>query len=420
MVPTARGQQERDTVMRVKKRAISIAGLFGLLPCLFFLCGSAHGMPEVPLEITSPSALLMDGITGHILFQKNPAKRFSPASLVKMMTLCLAFDAIKRGSATLDEEVVVSEKAWKMGGSQMFLEVGDRVTLAELIQGVAVVSANDGALAIAEFLAGSEEVFVQQMNEKARVLGLKQTRFANSHGLHAEGQETSAMDMTTLGFRYLTEHPDALKFHILPEYTYGGIRQPNRNPLLDRDMGVDGLRTGYLKRSGYHFLFSATKDAQRLVGAVMGANTAESRDRDALELLRYGFKNFSTVTVVKEGDLVGKVNVQRGDPPELDLSAAETLVVTIGKGIEESIRLRKEIPSSVTPPVTKGAVLGKLFLEAEGLPTKQIDLIASRDAQARSYALYSLITLTAVLGLIGYLFWKRRRLREGRFPRRWS
>jgi D-alanyl-D-alanine carboxypeptidase (penicillin-binding protein 5/6) len=228
------------------------------------------------------------------------------------------------------------------------------------------------------------------------------------------------MDMATLGFRYITEYPDALKFHILPEYTYGGIRQPNRNPLLDRGMGVDGLRTGYLERSGYHFLFSATKDTQRLVGVVMGAKTAKIRDSDALKLLRYGFKNFSTVIVVQEGHRVGKVSVQRGSPPELGLSAAETLAVTIGKGIEESIQIRKEIPSSVKPPITKGAVLGKLIVEAEGLPTKQIDLIASGDAQARSYATYYLVALAAVAGLIGYRFWKRRRLREGRFPRRWS
>jgi len=182
-------------------------------------------------------------------------------------------------------------------------------------------------------------------------------------------------------------------------------------------MGVDGLRTGYLKRSGYHFLFSATKDTQRLVGAVMGANTAKSRDSDALKLLRYGHKNFSTVTVVQEGHLVGKVRVQRGNPSQLDLSAAETLAVTIRKGMEESIRVRKEIPSSVNPPVTKGAVLGKLVLEAEGLPTRQVDLIASRDAQARSYAMYYLIALAAVAGLIGYLFWRRRRLRQRRFAR---
>lgn len=399
-----------------RKGRVAIGILFG---AILWLAPSSNGwgQSEPALTIHSESAVLMDGITGQILFQKNPAKRFSPASLVKIMTLYLAFDAIKRGSATLDQEVVVSEKAWKMGGSQMFLEVRDKVKFAELIKGVAVVSANDGALAIAESLTGSEEVFVQQMNEKARLLGLKHTRFANSHGLHAEGQETSAIDMATLGFRYITEHPDALKFHMLPEYTYGGIRQPNRNRLLDRGMGVDGLRTGYLKRSGYHFLFSATKDTQRLVGAVMGANTAKIRDSDALKLLRYGHKNFSTVTVVQEGHLVGKVRVQRGNPPQLDLSAAETLVVTIRKGMEESIRVRKEIPSSVNPPVTKGAVLGKLVLEAEGLPTKQVDLIASRDAQARSYAMYYLIALAAVAGLIGYLFWRRRRLRQRRSAR---
>jgi len=356
----------------------------------------------------------MDGITGQILFQKNPEKRFSPASLAKMMTLYLAFDAIKRGDVTLDQEVVVSKNAWKMGGAQMFLEVGDRVQFAELIKGVAVVSANDGALSIAESLTGSEEVFVHQMNEKVRLLGLKHTRFLNSHGLHAEGQETSAVDMATLGFRYINNHPQALEFHTLPEYAYGGIKQRNRNPLLDRGIGVDGLRTGYLERSGYHFLFSARKDGQRLVGVVMGAKTAKSRNSDASKLLKYGFKNFSTVTVVKEGDVVGKVKVQNGDPPTVDLLAVKPLVVTIRKGTEESIPLRKEIPPSVNAPISRGNILGNLVLEGEGFPTRKIDLIASQNVQVRTYAVYYLTGLAVAVGFFVLLFWRHQTLRRRR------
>ncbi len=386
-----------------------IATTLWLFPAPYGSCQS-----QTVLTVQSESAVLMDGMTGQILFQKSPEKRFSPASLVKMMTLYLAFDAIKGGTVTFDQEIVVSEKAWKMGGAQMFLEVRDRVEFAELIRGVAVVSANDGALAIAESLAGSEEVFVHQMNQKARLLALRHTRFINSHGLHAEGQETSAIDMATLGFRYIIDHPDALEFHTLSEYTYGGIKQKNRNPLLNRRMGVDGLRTGYLKRSGYHFLFSAKRNTQRLVGVVMGAKTAKSRNNDALKLLRYGFKNFSTVTVLKEGDVVGKVKVQNGDPPAVDLLAVESLVVTIRKGMEGSIPLRKEIPPSVNAPISRGNILGKLVLEGEGFPTRKIDLMASQDAQVRSYAAYYLIGMAVVAGLIGFVFWKYQPLRKRR------
>jgi len=360
----------------------------------------------------------MDGMTGQIIFKKNPEKQFPPASLIKVMTLYLAFDAIKRGNVELDQEVVVSKKAWKMGGSQMFLEVRDKVKFIELIKGVATISANDAAVAIAEFLTGSEEVFVHQMNEKARALGLKHTHFVNSHGLHAKDQQTSAIDMASLGFHYIGEHPDALEFHALPEHTYRGIKQKNWNPLLKRDKSVDGLKTGYLRRSGYHFVFSAKQNGRRLIGVVMGAKTGDSRDSDALKLIGYGFKNFSTITLVKEGEVVGKVKVPNGDPPELGLSATKTLMVTIRKTLEESIPLRKEIPSSVNPPISKGDILGKLVLEGEGFSRKEVDLVARQDVLPRSYVKYYVIGSCAVAGFLVFFYWRRRVPRKKRKKRR--
>ncbi len=389
--------------------AILVAGLW-VHPPRNVWCQSR---PQLTLE--SEAAVLMDGITGRILLEKNPEKPFSPASLAKMMTLFLAFNAIKSEHVSFDEEVLISKKAWKMGGSQMFLEVGDRVKFIELIKGAAAISANDGALAIAEFLSGSEEVFVHQMNEEAQALGMKHTRFVNPHGLPREGQETSAMDMALLGLHYVREHPEALEFHTLPEYSYGGIKQKNWNPLLNRGEGVDGLKTGYLKNAGYHILLSAKKDSRRLIGVVMGAKTPENRHSDAVKLLRYGFKNFSTLTLVTEGDLVGKVKMPRGDPPELGLTAARTLVVTVPKGDEKSISLRKEIPPSVDPPITQGAVLGRLVLEGEGLSREAVDLVASQDVRLKSYAAYYGIGFVVVVGLSGFgLWWRRVRWRKRR------
>ncbi len=381
-----------------------------------WLCPTGHvwGESQPVLTLYSESAVLIDGITGQVLYEKNPEKRFEPASLAKMMTLYLAFDAIKRGDAKLDEEVLVSKKAWKMGGSQMFLEVGDKVKFIELIKGAAVVSANDGALSIAEFLAGSEEVFAHQMNEKALALGMTNTHFVNPHGLPRAGQYTSAGDMATLGFHYVKDHPDALEFHSLPTYTYGGIEQKNWNPLLNLGIGADGLKTGYLQRSGYHILFSAKNDSRRLIGVLMGAKIAERRNDDAVKLIGYGFKNFSTQTLISEGDLAGTVKVPNGDPPELALSAAKTLVVTVPKGMEESIPLRKEIPSSVNPPITQGNILGKLVLEGEGFPMTEIDLLATQDVRVKSYAIYYLIGLAVVVGLFGFVFWRRRGVRKKR------
>jgi D-alanyl-D-alanine carboxypeptidase (penicillin-binding protein 5/6) len=366
------------------------------------------------LTIHSESAVLMDGKTGQVLFIKDPEKQISPASLVKVMTLYLAFDGVKRGNVKLDQEEVVSKRAWKMGGSQMFLKVGDKVKFIELIKGVAAISANDAALAIAEFLAGSEEVFVHKMNEKAKALGLTQTHFVNCHGLHAEGQQTSAMDMAHLGFHYIHEHPDALKFHALPEYAYRDIKQKNWNPLLNLGKGVDGIKTGYLTKSGYHILFSAKRDSQRLIGVVMGAETPESRESDALKLIGYGFKNFSTRTLVKEGEVVGTVKVPRGNPPEVGLSATKALLVTLPKDREQPIPLRKEIPSSVNPPVNQGAVLGRLVLDGEGFPRKEIDLVAAQDVRYKSHAVYYIIGIAAVGCFLVFVFLRRRNPRKKR------
>ena len=366
------------------------------------------------LTLHAESAVLMDGMTGQVLYSKNPEKRIPPASLTKMMTLYLVFDALKRGDVTYDQEEVISKKAWKMGGSQMFLEVKDKVPLIDLIKGVATISANDGALAIAECLAGSEEVFAHHMNEKAETLGLKHTHFVNAHGLHAKGQETCALDMATIGCHYIKDHPEALEFHSLPTYTYGGIEQKNWNPLLNRGKGVDGLKTGYLRKSGYHILFSAKRDGRRLVGSVMGAEKPEERDNDALKLIGYGFKNFSTRTVVTEGEIVETVKVPGGDPPEVGLSAAETLIVTVPRDKADDIPLKKEIPSSVEPPVTQGNVLGKLLLEDEGFPKREVQLLASTSVRVKSYALYYAAGGVVLVGLMTVGFWRRRTLRRKR------
>ncbi|MBW2055981.1 MAG: D-alanyl-D-alanine carboxypeptidase [Deltaproteobacteria bacterium] len=383
---------------------------------IFLICParSAGSWSQPNLTLHAPSAVLLDGTTGQILFEKNPEERFAPASLTKVMTLYLAFDALKRRDVKFDDQVLVSKRAWKMGGSQMFLEVGDRVKFIELIKGVATISANDGALAIAEFLTGSEEVFVHEMNEKARALGMEHTRFVNPHGLPREGQHTCAMDMAVLGLHYLHDHPEALEFHALRTYTYGGIKQKNWNPLLGLGVGVDGLKTGYLKTSGYHILFTAKKGDRRIIGVVMGADTADHRNNDALKLIGYGFKNFSNRALVKKGDVVARVDVPNGTPPQLALVAARSVVVTVPKAMEGSLPVREEIPSSVKAPIKQGEVVGKLVFEGEGFPSKEVDLLASQDVQVRSYVLYYALASAAVAGLLGLAFWRRRFSRRKR------
>ncbi|MFQ5904111.1 MAG: D-alanyl-D-alanine carboxypeptidase family protein, partial [Candidatus Binatia bacterium] len=387
--------------MTKRKTPITMCGLVIFQASLLLFYGLGDCRDELSSEIRSQSAVLMDGVTGQVLFEKNSEARFSPAGLAKMMTLYLAFDALKNGRAKPDQNVLVSEKAWKMGGSQMFLKVGDKVPFKELLKAVAAISANDGSVAIAEFLEGSEEAFVRKMNEKAQALGMKNTDFANSHGLFAENQYTTAYDTAILGFHYVRDHPDALTFHSIPEYEYGGIMQRNWNRLLEMDKRVDGLKTGYLSDAGYHIVVSAKEGEQRFIAVVMGADTSWRRDKDALKLLELGFNNFTTKAVVRKGEIVGKVNVKKGKLRDLDLCAEETVMVTVQKGKAKNIPMEKEIPRSVTAPILKGQILGKLIVKGEGIPRKGINLVATVEVPAKSMARFYQWGLLVVMGLLG-------------------
>jgi D-alanyl-D-alanine carboxypeptidase (penicillin-binding protein 5/6) len=295
-----------------------------------------------------------------------------------------------------------------MGGSQMFLNVGDKVKFIELIKGVASVSANDGAVAIAEFLAGSEEAFAQKMNEKASALGLKNTHFVNSNGLPGEGQMTCAMDMALLGFHYVHDYPEALQYHSLPFFEYRGIKQKNWNALLTMDSRVDGLKTGYLSKVGYHVLFSAKQDNLRFIGAVMGAQTSRGRDRDAVKLIEYGFNSFTTITFAKKGDVVAKVPVSRGKIHEVDLLADKSMFVSVRKGTEKKTPLKKEIPSSAAAPIKKGDVLGKLIVEGDGFPKTEVNLVAAVDVPLKSYRVFYMAGAVLIGVIVALAVWKFR------------
>lgn len=202
------------------------------------------------LHIRTRSAILIDAISGQVLFEQNPQIRMAPASFVKLLTLYVAFDALRDGHLKKDDLVEVSQKAWRMGGSKMFVKMGERVRVEDLLKGIAVASGNDACVALAEHLAGTEEAFVLKMDEKARGLGLKDSQFKNSHGMPAGDQYTTAFDIAILARHYIANHPEALTYHSLAEFEYNGIRQQNWNTLLGMNIGVDGLMTGYLEKIG--------------------------------------------------------------------------------------------------------------------------------------------------------------------------
>jgi D-alanyl-D-alanine carboxypeptidase (penicillin-binding protein 5/6) len=329
------------------------------------------------LQCDAQSAVLMDGLTGQVLYEQNPGLRIPPASFVKVMTLYLIYDAIRAGQIKTDDMVTVSEKAWRMQGSKMFIKVGERVKVEDLMKGVAIASGNDACIALAEHLSGSEETFVSKMNEKAKLLGLKDSQFKNSHGMPGEDQYTTAMDMAILSKRYIEDHPEALILHSTVEFEYNGIRQGNRNTLLQKNIGVDGLKTGHVEESGYHLAATAKRDSQRMIAVVMGCNKVRKRAPEAQKLLEYGFKNFSTVEAVKKGVTFGPVKVRRGKLNQVILTAAEDGRVTVAKGKESLVSAVPQLPQFIVAPVQKGQVVAKVLIQNEGKVTKEVNLLAS-------------------------------------------
>jgi len=370
------------------------------------------------LQCDAQSVVLMDGFTGQVLYEQNPNLRIPPASFVKVMTLFVIYDAIRAGQLKMDDLVTVSEmawrRAWKTEGSKMFIRVGERVKVEDLMKGVAIASGNDACVALAEHLSGSEETFVSKMNEKAKVLGLKDTQFKNSDGMPADGQYITAMDMAILSKRYIEDHPEALALHSTVEFEYNGIRQGNRNTLLQKNIGVDGLKTGHIKESGYHLTATAKRDGQRMIAVVMGCDKVRKRAPEAQKLLEYGFKNFSTVEAVKKGATFGPVKVRRGKVNQVILTAAEEGRVTVAKGKEKLVSTTPQLPEFATAPIQKGQVVAKVIIQNEGKVAKEINLLASLDVEKSLIPPWPiLVAIGCGLGIIIVLgFWWFRRPRQ--------
>ena len=345
------------------------------------------------------SVVLMDAISGQILYEQTPQLKIAPASFVKILTLYMAFDAIRTGDLKMDDVLTVSEKAWKTGGSKMFLKVGETVNVEDLLKGIAIVSGNDACVALAEHMAGSEDAFVAKMNEKAKMLGLENTQFQNSHGMPAKNQYTTALDMAILARRYIEAHPEALSFHSTLSFEHNGILQGNRNVLLRRDIGVDGLMTGHVEESGYHLVVTAKRDSWRLIAVIMGSKSLFNRAREAQDLLGFGFKHFSVEEPFKKGAPLGSIKVVRGKMSQVELIAAEDGRVVVTKGEEKSVLVNPELPSFIAAPLLKGQRVGKVLIQSGVKVLREVDLLSSSDVP-KGFPFLWLLIGGGILGLL--------------------
>lgn len=327
-----------------------------------------------PFKVKARAAVLMNSVSGQIIFEQDSEEKIPPASLTKLMTLYLAHEAVDNGFVALSDQVRISKKAWRTGGSKMFLEVGKDVPLETILQGIAVVSGNDACVAVSEFISGVEEVFVEKMNKQASVFGMTKTVFKDSSGLNDHGQYTTASDMAILAHNYIKYHPEALKAHSIKKMTFNNITQPNRNGLLWLDYGVDGLKTGSLDSAGFHIIATAYREGDRYIAVVMGAKGPTQRENIALKLLNYGFRNFQTSQVLTTEEPLVKVSLWKGTKGEVPLGVLESTFITIPNDNPGDIYIEKDFPARFFAPVSKNQEIGQLRVIVNGKQLKTLPL----------------------------------------------
>lgn len=357
--------------------------LFGaVLMCLIMINtgeAQAAAWPKSP-NIEAKSWVLIDARSGQVLVENNAHQKLPPASLTKMMTLYLAFEDIKLSRLKLDETVSVSEKAWKIGGSTMFLEPRLHPTIDEVLHGIATLSGNDACIALAEHVAGSEDAFAQRMNQKAKELGMNDTHFMNATGFPDENHYSTAFDMAVLGAALWRDFPKHYALFSERSYTYGATTQPNRNRLLWTLPGADGIKTGHTQEAGYCLVASAAQDRSRLVSAVFGTDSDNQRISQSRVLMQFGFRNFVTLRPT-ERDIRRQVEVFQGTEDHVWLLPSKPVWITVPKGNENAVSFRLRYPAPLIAPIAEGQRIGTID---DVMKSKQgEEVLASIPMQAR-------------------------------------
>lgn len=342
------------------------------------------------IETLAREAIVVDMTTGAVLFEKAADQRMPPASMSKIMTTYMLFSRLKEGKITLDDTLPVSENAWRRGGavsdgSTMYLKLGERVKVSDLIQGIIVQSGNDACIVVAEGLSGSEEAFATEMNKKAKEIGLKNSVFRNSTGLPDPDHVMTPRDLTILAERMITDFPEFYHFYSEKNFTYNGIKQGNRNPLLYKGIGVDGLKTGHTKEAGYCLTASAKQGERRLVLVVTGLPSMQARSEESERLLDWGFREFENVALFKSGETVETAEVWLGAEETVPLQAQSDIVMTIPRKARDGMKVTVVYDGPIPAPVHKGDRIATLAVSAPGIPTVEQPLVAGADVAEKGY-----------------------------------
>ena len=357
--------------------------IFRILLALSFLTVGSSIQANDHITTVAEYAHIIDFDSNRVLLSKNADSPMKPASMAKIMTMYIVFSLISEGSLSLEDEFLVSEKAWKMGGSRSFLDVGTRVSIEELINGIAVQSGNDAAVVIAEGISGSEEAFSDEMNSFAKKLGLNDTNFTNSTGWPDDNLITTARDLATLTAALIRDFPSETYPLLYPvfaktNYTYNNIKQGNRNPLINKSPGADGLKTGHTKESGYGLVGSANRNGQRVIMVLNGMKSKKQRALESNRLMDFMFREFRKYTFYREGEIVSTANVWLGKEAKIPLVLETELSRVLSRSERSNTKITINYDDPIQAPLSFGDEVGTLWLEVNSV-REEIPIIAGKD-----------------------------------------
>ncbi len=332
-----------------------------------------------PPKVAGSGHLLIDYHSGHIISEANTNQRLEPASLTKLMTAHVVFSELRQGNLKLDDEVTISEKAWKTGGSKMFIEVGKKVKVEDLLKGMIIQSGNDASVALAEHIAGSEAVFASVMNTQAQKLGMLNTNFVNATGLPDPDHYTTAEDIAKVAIATIRDFPEYFKWYSVKSFTFNNIKQHNRNKLLWRDDSIDGLKTGHTEAAGYCLVATALRDNMRLVSVVMGTESEKSRADESIKLLNYGFRFFETHKLYTAGDSLSQAKIWKGATEKLPVGLSQDLYITIPRNQYQNLDAAISLNSPIIAPINKSEKIGEINVTLSGKAVASKPLVALKD-----------------------------------------
>jgi len=356
-----------------------------LLVCLLALWSvSARAEAPVfsnvtPVDTAAQQAVVLDAPTGAVLFAKDADSKMATSSMSKVLSMYLVFESIKKGKLSLDTNVTVSENAWKQQGSRTFLKIGQEVRIEDLIRGVIIQSGNDSAVALAEAVAGTEGSFAGLMNDKAHVLGMTNSHFMNATGLPDPEHYSTARDLAILAYSMMRDFPEYYHYYSETEFTFNGIKQGNRNPLLYRNIGVDGMKTGHTEVAGYGMISSASHEGRRVIVVVNGLPSMQARADESAKLLDWGFREFALYPILKAGEKAADAKVWLGETPTVPVGVEKDLGLTLPRMQHDQLKSEVRVNAETEAPIHKGQVIGQLTVSAPGYQTMQVPLVALSD-----------------------------------------